>query len=88
MNASTVVKRTAGFGRAFAFVAETTVATSTGDLVTTSEFGHTADGAAFRSQLAARDRAVFARAKRVTGFVKDTVFRTANKRADFALGFA
>lgn len=89
MRGSTVVRRTVGFARDFPFVAETTVVGRAGVPVTATEFGHSPSGAAQRSQMAARDRAVSS-VFRTDDHAADyqPAFRSGNHRAPFAPGFA
>lgn len=78
-----VVRRATGFGRD-GFVAEATVETADG-YATVRETGMTAEGATARAVAAAK-RKLSAR-KWATGFTA-AGFRTANRTAEFGVGFA
>jgi hypothetical protein len=61
MAATTVVKRTLGFGREHDFTAEMTIKTRGGDLVTTTGEANTAGGAALMAAIAMRSMSPLAK---------------------------
>ena len=81
------VKRAVGFTARddTEFVADVTVKTADGGYATVQAFGATAWGAAARAKAAAARKMTSRR--RATGFTAEG-FRTANRAAAFAVGFA
>jgi hypothetical protein len=86
VSASAVVKRTVGFGNDFAFSAEVTFQTASGDVATVTEYGHTEWGAMARAK--AKAAVTFTARKLACGFHADGFRDYTRNAASFRVGFA